>query len=66
MAARYGAAHLLEVCSYARGMRPLPKAGEPAAGIGTVQRTAISPTCAASRELGARSRSRRPAATACC
>ncbi len=33
----YGAAHLLEICSFARGMRPLPKAGEPAAGIGTVQ-----------------------------
>ncbi len=28
----YGAAHLLEICSFARGMRPLPKAGEPAAG----------------------------------
>jgi magnesium chelatase family protein len=27
-----GAAHLLEVCSYARGMRPLPEAGAPAAG----------------------------------
>jgi magnesium chelatase family protein len=27
-----GAAHLLEVCSYARGTRPLPEAGAPVAG----------------------------------
>ena len=27
-----GAAHLLEVCSYARGMRPLPEAGAPVEG----------------------------------
>jgi magnesium chelatase family protein len=27
-----GAAHLLEVCRYARGMQPLPEAGEPACG----------------------------------
>jgi magnesium chelatase family protein len=32
----YGAAHLLEICSFARGMRPLTKAGEPAAGISRV------------------------------
>jgi len=31
-----GAAHLLEVCSYARGMRTLPTAGVPAAGLATV------------------------------
>jgi magnesium chelatase family protein len=28
-----GAAHLMDVVSYARGMKPLPSAGEPAAGI---------------------------------
>jgi len=32
----FGAAHLLEVSSYARGMRPLPAAGPPAAGLATV------------------------------
>jgi magnesium chelatase family protein len=28
-----GAAHLRDLCSYARGLRPLPVAGEPAAGM---------------------------------
>jgi magnesium chelatase family protein len=31
-----GAAHLLEVCSFARGMRTLPTAGTPAAGLAAV------------------------------
>jgi magnesium chelatase family protein len=31
-----GAAHLLEVCSFARGMRKLPTAGTPVAGLATV------------------------------
>jgi magnesium chelatase family protein len=30
-----GAAHLMDVCSYARGMRPLPAATEPVAGVAT-------------------------------
>ena len=29
----FGAAHLLEVCGYARGLRPLPAAGEPTPGL---------------------------------
>ena len=32
-----GAAHLLEVCSFARGLRTLPAAGTPAAGLATVE-----------------------------
>ena len=32
-----GAAHLLDVVSYARGVRPLPAAGPPAAGIATAK-----------------------------
>ena len=31
-----GAAHLLEVVSHARGMKPLPSAGEPSAGTATI------------------------------